>query len=204
MNCKEAGFRAFYKRFSVFKKTEEDNKLLEGFPGADQADYFLTYGYMDEEAGLTLEVICCAKNLSKGFVFADTRTDIRSNIKFKDVFDREAFFIEQHILEEQYKEKLFMLMEYDVSEQVEETRKLSLVDDCRDLCYIDDVLVYFLKEGLEVEGCWVRLLAVNESTISGILLHDPNQNFKCHKGDIIELRLQETDEKKIVCVKQFE
>ncbi len=204
MNCKEAGFRAFYKHFSVFKITDQDRKTLEGFPGAEHADYFLTYGYMDEEAGLTLEVICCAKNLSKGFVFADTRTDIRSFIRFSDVFDREAFFIEEHILEEQYKEKLYMLKPYDVSDAVEETRKLTLVDDCRDFCFIDDVLVYFMKEGLEVEGCWVRLLSVNETTISGILLHDPNQRFKRRKGDIIEFRLQETDEKKIVCVKQFD
>ena len=100
MNCKEAGFRAFYKHFSVFEITDDDRKKLEGFPGAEQADYFLTYGYMDEEAGLTLEVICCAKNLSRGFVFADSRTDIRSSIRFKDVFGREAFFIEEHILEE--------------------------------------------------------------------------------------------------------
>ena len=204
MNCKEAGFRAFYKRFAVFEITEQDKELLKEFPGADQADYFLTYGYMDEEKGLTLEVICCAKNLSKGFVFADTRTDIRSSISYKDVFEREAFFIEQHILQEQFREKLFMLKEYDVSDQVEETRKLTLVDDCRDFTFIDDVLVYFVKENLDAEGCWVRLLSVNESTISGILLHDPNQNFRCHKGDIIDFRLQETDEKKIVCVKQFD
>ena len=97
-----------------------------------------------------------------------------------------------------------MLKEYDVSDQVEETRKLTLVDDCRDFTFIDDVLVYFVKENLEAEGCWVRLLSVNESTISGILLHDPSQNFRCNKGDIIDFRLQETDEKKIVCVKQFE
>ncbi len=148
MNCKEAGFRAFYKHFSVFKITDNDMKILEGFPGAEQADYFLTYGYMDEDAGLTLEVICCAKILSRGFVFADTRTDIRSFIRFKEVFDREAFFIEEHILEEQYKEKLYMLKEYVVSDAVEETRRLTLVDDCRDLCFIDDVLVYFMKEGL--------------------------------------------------------
>ncbi len=203
MNCKDAGFRAFYKHFSVFEMTDNDRELLKGFPGAEQADYFLTYGYMDEEAGLTLEVICCAKNYSRGFVFADTRTDIRSFIRFKEVFDREAFFIEEHILEEQYKEKLYMLNEYNVSDAVEETRKLALVDDCRDRCFIDDVLVYFMKEGLEVEGCWVRLLSVNDSTISGVLLHDPNQNFKCHKGDIVEFRLRETDEKKIVCVKSF-
>ena len=42
MNCKEVGFRAFYKHFSVFKITEKDKKILEGFPGAEQADYFLT------------------------------------------------------------------------------------------------------------------------------------------------------------------
>ncbi len=203
MNCKEAGFRAFYKHFCVFEITDQDRKILEGFPGADQADHFLAYGYMDEEAGLTLEVICCAKNLSKGFVFADTRTDIRSFIRFSDMFNREAFFIEEHILEEQYKEKLDTLKAYDVLDAVEETRRLTLVDDCRDFCFIDDVLVYFMKEGLEVEGCWVRLLSVNESTISGILLNEPNQRFKCHKGDIIEFRLQETDENKIVCVKIF-
>ena len=203
MTSKQAGFRAFYKHFTVFKITEDDKKTLEGFPGAEQADYFLTYGYVDEEAGLTLEVICCARNLSKGFVFADTRTDIRSFIRFSEVLDREPIFIEQHILEEQYREKIYMLGAYDVSDEVEKTRQLTLVDDCRDLCFVDDVLVYFVKEGLEVEGCWVRLLSVNESTISGILLHDPHQSFKCHKGDIIEFRLQETDEKKIVCVKHF-
>lgn len=119
MTSKQAGFRAFYKHFTVFKITEDDRKTLEGFPGAVQADYFLTYGYVDEEAGLTLEVICCARNLSKGFVFADTRTDIRSFIRFSEVLDREPIFIEQHILEEQYREKIYMLGAYDVSDEVE-------------------------------------------------------------------------------------
>ena len=32
MNCKEAGFRAFYKRFAVFEITEQDKELLKEFP----------------------------------------------------------------------------------------------------------------------------------------------------------------------------
>ena len=203
MYAKEAGFRRLYKHFCVFKALESDLDKLKELTGERIPEYFLAFGYIDKEQGLMFEVIACAEKILEGFRFAKTRADIRIPICYRDLMDREVFLLEDHILHKQYKEKVAILKTYDVSDDVEETRRLSLIDDCRDTFHPDDILVYFLKEGLEAEGCWVRAKRVGEKNIVGTLINDPNQYFGVRKGDDIEFRLSETDDKKLVCVKRF-
>lgn len=203
MYAKEAGFRKLYKHFCVFAAINEDADKLRPLTGEHMPEFFLAYGYVDEENGLMLEVIACAEKILEGFRFAGTRTDVSISFCYRDLMDRQVFLLEDHILREQYREKLYMLKMYDPSEEVEETRRLSLIDDCRDTFHPDDVLVYFMKEGREVEGCWVRALKVNEKSISGKLMTEPNQTFGLHCGDTVEFRLSETEDKKLICVKKF-
>ena len=59
------------------------------------------------------------------------------------------------------------------------------------------------KDGLEAESCWVRARKVGEKSIFGMLINDPNQFFGVHKGDEMEFRLSEIEDKKLICVKRF-
>ncbi len=60
MKYKDTGFRAFYHHFTAVPMKENLRKALKDFPGMSDADYILTYGYIDHTAGMTLEVLAAA------------------------------------------------------------------------------------------------------------------------------------------------
>ena len=57
MKYQEEGFRALFKRFAVFMFTDTLREVTKNFPGAEQGNCILTYGYIDRSAGLTLEIL---------------------------------------------------------------------------------------------------------------------------------------------------
>lgn len=76
---------------------------------------------------------------------------------------------------------------YDPSEEVKRVRKLMLLDGCRNDFYVDDVIVHLIKQGNELEECWVRTNKLENKLFTGTLLNEPNQDFRYHKGDEIQL-----------------
>ena len=63
MNYKETGFRALYKHFVAFMLKDNLRQCIENYPDADKANCILTCGYIDREAGLTMEVLCAVRTL---------------------------------------------------------------------------------------------------------------------------------------------
>ena len=57
MTYKEKGFRPFYHHFVAIPIKDNLKASLQDFPGASIANYILAYGYIDQECGLTLEVL---------------------------------------------------------------------------------------------------------------------------------------------------
>jgi hypothetical protein len=53
MKYRDTGFRSFYRAFIAVPVTEELRKIIRQFPGADEAGFVLTYGYIDPVAGMT-------------------------------------------------------------------------------------------------------------------------------------------------------
>ena len=159
MKYKETGFRAFYHHFIAVPMKKNLMAVLKDFPGAQDANCILTYGYIDREAGLTLEILAAGKETDKGFSFADGNDTISSKIRIGNVADDEVAFFddEDGSLAARYASKLEMLHSYDASEEVEKTRNMTFLDASRDANCIDDVLVYLVKKGLKPEGCWVRI-----------------------------------------------
>ena len=69
MNYKEVGFRAFYHQFCALKLKKKLATSVKDFPGAEEANCILTYGYIDQSAGLTLEILVdCQVNLTHFYV----------------------------------------------------------------------------------------------------------------------------------------
>ena len=176
--------------------------VLEGFPGAEGANCILTYGYIDQEAGLTLEILAAGRETEKGFGFADGNDSISSKIRIGSVADEEVAFFddEDGRLSSRYSGKLEALHKYDASEEIEKTRSMSFLDASRDEYCIDDVLVYLTKDGLEPEGCWVRIIGLGDHWFMGTLLNEPNQDFGYHNGEKISFFARETEDKKVVCI----
>jgi hypothetical protein len=76
MKYKETDFRALYKHFVAFMLTDNLKQCIEGFPDADKANCVLTYGYIDCEAGLTLEILCAGVKDGEKFTFFDFTEEI--------------------------------------------------------------------------------------------------------------------------------
>lgn len=201
MNYKETGFRPFYHHFIAIPVKDSLKTSLQDFPGADGADYILTYGYIDQTAGLTLEILATAKKTKNGFRFADGNDTIRSFIRIAAAAEDEFYFFsdDDGDLAKRYAHKIEMLHHYDAPEEVEKTREMSFLDASRDVNCIDDVLVYLMKDGLKPEGCWVRMIGLGDHCIMGTLLNEPDQNFGYHEGEKIAFFVHETEDKKVIC-----
>ena len=68
MKYQETGFRALYKNFAAFPLNDKFRKAMEGYPNVDDANCMLVYGYIDHEAGVTLEVIAAGGECEGRFI----------------------------------------------------------------------------------------------------------------------------------------
>ena len=91
MKYTDTGFRALYHNFAVFPLTTVTRNALKGFGGVETAEGVLVYGYIDHEAGLTLEVLTPAKRNKDFWRFTDGNDDIRSFIRMEAVAEKEFF-----------------------------------------------------------------------------------------------------------------
>lgn len=66
MKYSDTGFRAVYRRFCTFPLTNRLRAAMEGFPKAnDGTTCVITYGYVDQEMGLTLEIIAAGVRVGR-------------------------------------------------------------------------------------------------------------------------------------------
>ena len=201
MKYQETGFRALYKNFAAFPLNDRFRKAMEGYPNADNANCMLVYGYIDHEAGLTLEVLAAGVKREEKFKFFDPSEDTRLFIRVGAVENEEfaLFDDSDNSLRNRYARKLEMLDTYNTDEEIEKTREMRFLDDCRHPHYPDDVRVYLMRDGLNPELCWSRIIGLGEHWIMGVLLNEPNQNFDYHQGEKIAFFVEKTEDEKIIC-----
>lgn len=199
MKYSENGFRPLYHNFCIFPLSSSIIKVVENFPGFTEADGVLTYGYCDSEAGFTLEILCCVKNIGEGqFAFANPSEDTRGIVRIGAVADEDFVFVGygDDPIKDNFPKNIEMVSHYDADEEVEASRTFDFLDEFRHEQYIDDVLVLTIKDGLQPEGCWVRISGLQDNCLVGTLLNEPNQDFGYHEGEEISFFLYEDDEGK--------
>ena len=201
MKYKDVGFRAVYHRFIVIKGDESALNAIEGFPGAEQANAVLAYGYYDREAGLTLEALAAAVADENGFRYLKGPDDTSSKIRMEAVAgtEFEVCTDDNGKMKEAFSDKLSMLKIYDASEDIEMSRQMTFLDPCRDDYFIDDIRVRLLKDGLTPEECWVRITNIMDHFFMGTLLNEPYQDFRWHQGESIAFFVGKTDEGEVYC-----
>ncbi|RHS34618.1 SseB family protein [Coprobacillus sp. AF09-1A] len=206
MKYNESNFRAFYHRFYALRLSEEKRPLIDKFPGASKANAMIVYGYIDHEAGMTLEVLAGA-NLKEGSInYYKPSNTRRSIIRIKEVENDELFYLDDSDgkLADFYAEKISVVEEYKASEDIEKTRCMEFLDASRDTCCVDDVLVYLFVDGKKTEGCWVRIEGLGDHHFIGTLLNEPNQDMGCHAGDLIIFYVTKNEDGNYICYSSAE
>lgn len=201
MTLKENGFRELYHDYCAFMLNDKLRPVIEGFPGEKRADCFLTYGYVDEQFGLTLEVLAAGHKEDDSFVFYPSPTKTRSFIRAETIMEEEFFPFEDETgdFAKRFRKQLEVVKTYDASEEIEETRKMDFLDAHRHPIFVDDVMVYLMRDRLQPEGCWTHIVGLAEHCIIGVLLNEPNQNFGFHEGDRIAFFVDKAADGNYVC-----
>ena len=192
MKYQETGFRALYHNYAVFP-IDPVKDAVKDFPAYDQADCMLVYGYIDHVAGLSLEVLALGKTNEEGYRFFDGRPDARVFIRIGAVKEMEFSLLERDDLDDRFRDKIRMLDEYERNADLTESRKLPFLDKYRHDECVDDVRVFFIKEGIETELCWARIERLQKPMIVARLLSEPHQGFGVRAGDEFSFQAK-TDE----------
>jgi len=200
MKYSENGFRSLYKKFAVFDLNDSLVSCLKGFPRADEANCVIVYGYIDHDAGMTLEILSAARKTDSELEIFDGSDERRAIARIGSVENAEFNILcDDDWLIQRYSEKIDMLKGYDVNEEIERSRGMMFLDSCRHDFYPDNIMVGIFKDGLQPEGCWVNISGLGDHCFIGKLLNEPNQDFGCHAGDEIEFFVNERDDKTIIC-----
>lgn len=201
MKYSEIGFRGIYHNFWTIPLTPNLRPVVEAYPDIDKADHLLTYGYIDHDAGLTLEVLAGAKKNKNSFRFFDTNASVKAMVRIGAVEESEFFYFEDESgnLKKRFSEKIDMLSSYDVDEDIEKTRYMEFLDSSRHPQYPDDIQVLLMRDGLQPEACWTRIIGLGDHWIMGTLLNEPNQDFDYHEGEKIAFFVHENEDKSIIC-----
>lgn len=201
MKLNEVGFRAVYKNYVVYSLNEKFRECMKDYPGIDEANCMLLYGYIDMSQGLTLEVLAAGVDDNGSAKFFDTCESTRFFIRAGSIMEDEFAIIEDNdnYFGKRYAEKIELLTNYDAPENIEKTREMSFLDGCRHPFYPDDVQVRLIKDDLQVEVCWARIIDLAETYFMATLLNEPHQDFGFHEGEEIAFALYKTDEGEIIC-----
>ena len=175
MTFAEANFRDLYHRFVVFPFTERERSMLKGFPGAEQADCVLAYGYLDSMCGFSFEALELGQRTGDGFAFSGGCEEISVKFRFDVVRDLDFQYPDQEDeLREKHRRKIKTIHTfYAADPNVEMTRKLTALDAFRYPGCPDDVQVVLLKDSIKPEACWVRLTGAGDRLFTGELLNEP-------------------------------
>ncbi|MBQ7705580.1 MAG: hypothetical protein IJT73_09175, partial [Selenomonadaceae bacterium] len=77
-------------------------------------------------------------------------------------------------------------------------RYIKTIDSLRHPNFPDDIAVYFHGENFQPEIGWVRCTEVEGNLLTGILLHDLQQNFEVRSGDKINFGVADFNNE-IIC-----
>lgn len=195
----ETGFRPLYHQFCAFPVNDGTRKVLTGFPGAENATYMLTYGYITEKDGLMLEVIAAGeeKEGRRGeFGFADTSHSIDAKLPIAALKNYEYLYFGESRdgMAVKYAAKISSIREDAVSPDVEKSRQFNFIDSLRDETHPDVVRVTLVKDGSEPEEVKARIDSLDQPYLIGVLEDEPKQNPGYHRGEKIAFRTYKTKE----------
>lgn len=199
---KDANFREFYHKFVYIECRDTLERLMKDF--LNEADTgAIAYGYIDEQAGLSFQIVKLAS-------LKDNELNVRDSIDRAMMIMRfgsleKARYLDLSLIDmdlDPFADFEKMIRDnYDTdNESKEQIRTMTFLDNCRHPEYPDDLAFLLLKGDNQPEQVWVRGNYLTEHEIRGELLNEPNADFGVHYGDSIQIVPYKQDDGRIICV----
>lgn len=203
MLLKEMNFRDIVDKYLYIDAVGMTQNLGSIFEVTEDATGVLCYGYIDAQAGISFEILCCAVHdaAKKTLKLLHGNDEQLAKIRLAEL--QEAVLpSEMPRLSEFHNKVATVQKTYKADEATEAMRKLTSLDPARLATHPDIVTVYLVR-GDEAEAVQVLLKEVREVNIIGTLLSEPQAATGLHKGDEISFYLVR-NEKGIMCMKVLE
>ena len=206
MLLKEMNFRDIVDKYLNIDAADMAQKLGSIFEVTDDVTGLLCYGYIDAQAGISFEILCCAVHDTdkKTLKLLHGNDEQSAKIRLAELLEAQAAVLPSEMPRlSEFKGKVEMVQKaYKADESTEAMRQLTSLDPARLATHPDIVTVYLVR-GDEAEAVQVLLKEVREVNIIGTLLSEPQAATGLHKGDEISFFLVR-NEKGIMCMKVFE
>lgn len=206
MLLKEMNFRDIVDKYLYIDAVGVAQNLGSIFEVTEDVTGVLCYGYIDAQAGISFEILCCAvhdaaKKTLKLLIGNDEQS---AKIRLAELLEAQAAVLPSEMprLSEFHNKVATVQKTYKADEATEAMRKLTSLDPARIATHPDIVTVYLVR-GDEAEAAHVLLKEVREVNIIGTLLSKPQAATGLHKGDEISFFLVR-NEKGIMCMKVLE
>lgn len=206
MLLKEMNFRDIVDKYLYIDAAGVAQNLGSIFEVTEDATGVLCYGYIDEQAGISFEILCCAVHdaAKKTLKLLHGNDEQSAKIRLSELLEAQAAVLPSEMPRlSEFQSKVAMVQKvYEADEATEAMRKLTSLDPAR-LATHPDIVIVYLVCGDEAEAAYVLLKEVREVNIIGTLLSEPQKVFGLHKGDEISFFLVR-NEKGIMCMKVLE
>lgn len=201
MKYEETGFQGVDQQFCVFAMKPWLRNVVEHFPGSDVATHILTYGYIDHEAGVSLEVLACIQEKVPKIQLFDGNDEISVKIRIGQVMDDEFYILnEDDDLNVRFQTKIDALKQYEVKDTLKNARTFPFIRPYQNIEYPDDIQILLYRQDLEPEAVWVRMEDVIDDHIEAKLLNDPyDPNFGVHAGDWLKVYVKQLQDQPMYC-----
>lgn len=182
-------FRELHHKFLLLVNDERNLMVAsKAFTYHEGDNALLLYGYIDHEAGLSFEVLCMARYIEGlPIQYRESSLDTALKIRYDSIRGNlTPIEISYDLLK--YKNRVDVINEhYKVHLAVEHIRGIECLDKYRSPQYPDDIIVFFVKEGCEPEGIWVRLEKNIGDKLAGRMLNEPWADYGYHAGDFVRI-----------------
>lgn len=206
MLLKEMNFRDIVDKYLYIDAAGMAQNLGSIFEVTDDVTGLLCYGYIDAQAGISFEILCCAVYDAdkKTLKLLQGNDEQLAKIRLTELLEAQATVLPSEMPRlSEFQRKVAMVQKaYKADEATEAMRKLTSLDPARLATHPDIVTVYLVR-GDEAEASYVLLKEVREVNIIGTLLSEPQKAYGLHKGDEIGFFLVR-NEKGIMCMKVLE
>lgn len=194
MKLKEVPFRMLYKRLHLIKISEHIKNIISGSDAFDGATHILVYGYVANSEGMRFEVLSGVIMEKEDILFGPP-SDIRIVLSRKDIEEDEIINLPDadNKIKMMYADVLINVSDFMENEELNELRELEFLDDARNDDFPDDVELYLMKNGFDVEVCWARIIGFGEDYLKGVLLNTPSQEFGVRAGDHVRVLIKQVE-----------